>query len=196
MDDAALAQRAATKKLNDTLAAGQKAIAQTSALDPEANRTSAEMLRQIAASATPTAGSSASQKAAIALIASQMQIQAARLDAVLIEQLVKIQRDNADIVLLSASLSNQFTALANSIEQEVPPEARAVLQKDRETTAMTMKSLGAQAQKLKAVVDSAKSEIAEHESQALVLEKKSNELKQQSVAAGPIKGLTLILQSQ
>ena len=45
MDDAALAQRAATKKLNDTLAAGQKAIAQTSALDPEANRTSAEMLR-------------------------------------------------------------------------------------------------------------------------------------------------------
>ena len=196
MDDAALAQRAATKKLNDTLAAGQKAIAQTSALDPEANRTSAEMLRQIAASATPTAGSSASQKAAIALIASQMQIQAARLDAVLIEQLVKIQRNNADIVLLSASLSNQFTALANSIEQEVPPEARAVLQKDRETTAMTMKSLGAQAQKLKAVVDSAKSEIAEHESQALVLEKKSNELKQQSVAAGPIKGLTLILQSQ
>ena len=196
MDDAALAQRAATKKLNDTLAAGQKAIAQTSALDPEANRTSAEMLRQIAASATPTAGSSASQKAAIALIASQMQIQAARLDAVLIEQLVKIQRNNADIVLLSASLSNQFTALANSIEQEVPPEARAVLQKDRETTAMTMKSLGAQAQKLKAVVDSAKSEIAEHESQALVLEKKSNELKQQSVAAGPIKGLTLTIQSQ
>ena len=196
MDDAALAQRAATKKLNDTLAAGQKAIAQTSALDPEANRTSAEMLRQIAASATPTAGSSASQKAAIALIASQMQIQAARLDAVLIEQLVKIQRNNADIVLLSASLSNQFTALANSIEKEVPPEARAVLQKDRETTAMTMKSLGAQAQKLKAVVDSAKSEIAEHESQALVLEKKSNELKQQSVAAGPIKGLTLTIQSQ
>ena len=196
MDDAALAQRAATKKLNDTLAAGQKAIAQTSALDPEANRTSAEMLRQIAASATPTAGSSASQKAAIALIASQMQIQAARLDAVLIEQLVKVQRNNADIVLLSASLSNQFTALANSIEQEVPPEARAVLQKDRETTAMTMKSLGAQAQKLKAVVDSAKSEIAEHESQALVLEKKSNELKQQSVAAGPIKGLTLTIQSQ
>ena len=196
MDDAALAQRAATKKLNDTLAAGQKAIAQTSALDPEANRTSAEMLRKIAASATPTAGSSASQKAAIALIASQMQIQAARLDAVLIEQLVKIQRNNADIVLLSASLSNQFTALANSIEQEVPPEARAVLQKDRETTAMTMKSLGAQAQKLKAVVDSAKSEIAEHESQALVLEKKSNELKQQSVAAGPIKGLTLTIQSQ
>ena len=196
MDDAALAQRAATKKLNDTLAAGQKAIAQTSALDPEANRTSAEMLRQIAASATPTAGSSASQKAAIALIASQMQIQAARLDAVLIEQLVKVQRNNADIVLLSASLSNQFTALANSIEQEVPPEARAVLQKDRETTALTMKSLGAQAQKLKAVVDSAKSEIAEHESQALVLEKKSNELKQQSVAAGPIKGLTLTIQSQ
>ena len=196
MDDAALAQRAATKKLNDTLAAGQKAIAQTSALDPEANRTSAEMLRKIAASATPTAGSSASQKAAIALIASQMQIQAARLDAVLIEQLVKIQRNNADIVLLSASLSNQFTALANSIEKEVPPEARAVLQKDRETTAMTMKSLGAQAQKLKAVVDSAKSEIAEHESQALVLEKKSNELKQQSVAAGPIKGLTLTIQSQ
>ena len=196
MDDAALAQRAATKKLNDTLAAGQKAIAQTSALDPEANRTSAEMLRQIAASATPTAGSSASQKAAIALIASQMQIQAARLDAVLIEQLVKIQRNNADIVLLSASLSNQFTALANSIEKEVPPEAHAVLQKDRETTAMTMKSLGAQAQKLKAVVDSAKSEIAEHESQALVLEKKSNELKQQSVAAGPIKGLTLTIQSQ
>lgn len=70
-----------------------------------------------------------------------------------------------------------------------------MLQKDRETTAMTMKSLGAQAQKLKAVVDSAKSEIAEHESQALVLEK-SNELKQQSVAAGPIKGLTLTIQSQ
>ena len=84
MDDAALAQRAATKKLNDTLAAGQKAIAQTSALDPEANRTSAEMLRKIAASATPTAGSSANQKAAIALIASQIQIQASRLDAVLI----------------------------------------------------------------------------------------------------------------
>lgn len=196
MDEAALAQREAAKKLKDTVTASQKAMAEVSAIDPAGNRASAEKLRSIAASATPTAGSMASQKAAMAMIGSQLLVQAARLDAAAIEQIEKAQRTDADDTIFLASLSHQFQMLSKSSVVEVPPEARAMLEQDRQAGEMAVTAISAQSDKLKSVVDSANSTIAAHEKNALELEKKAGELKQQAAAAGPIGGFQLTVQSQ
>ena len=196
VDDAALTQREATKKFHTTVAAAEKAMASVSAHDPEANRTSAESLRQVAASATPAAGSSAAQKSSLSLIASQLQIQAARLDTVAIETLEKTRRLNADNTLVSSSLSLQFQALEKSTTMQVPPEAREVLEKDRAASEIVIKALAAQSEKQKEAVDQTASTIAENQSKALELEKQAHELKQQAIATGPIGGLKLTIQSQ
>ena len=196
VDDAALTQREATKKFHTTVAAAEKAMASVSAHDPEANRTSAESLRQVASSATPAAGSSAAQKSSLSLIASQLQIQAARLDSVAIEALEKTRRLNADNTLVSSSLSLQFQALEKSTTMQVPPEAREVLEKDRAASEMVIKALAAQSEKQKEAVDQTASTIAENESKALELEKQAHDLKQQAIATGPIGGLKLTIQSQ
>ena len=196
VDDAALTQREATKKFHTTIAAAEKAMASVSAHDPEANRTSAESLRQVAASATPAAGSSAAQKSSLSLIASQLQIQAARLDSVAIEALEKTRRLNADNVLVASSLSLQFQALEKSTTMQVPPEAREVLEKDRAASEIVIKALAAQSEKQKEAVDQTASTIAENQSKALELEKQAHELKQQAIATGPIGGLKLTIESQ
>ena len=196
VDDAALTQREATKKFHTTIAAAEKAMASVSAHDPEANRTSAESLRQVAASATPAAGSSAAQKSSLSLIASQLQIQAARLDSVAIEALEKTRRLNADNTLVSSSLSLQFQALEKSTTMQVPPEAREVLEKDRAASEIVIKALAAQSEKQKEAVDQTASTIAENESKALELEKQAHDLKQQAIATGPIGGLKLTIESQ
>jgi hypothetical protein len=153
-------------------------------------------LRQVAASATPAAGSSAAQKSSLSLIASQLQIQAARLDSVAIEALEKTRRLNADNTLVSSSLSLQFQALEKSTTMQVPPEAREVLEKDRAASEMVIKALAAQSEKQKEAVDQTASTIAENESKALELEKQAHDLKQQAIATGPIGGLKLTIQSQ
>jgi hypothetical protein len=196
VDDAALSQREATKKFHTTVAAAEKAMASVSAHDPEANRTSAESLRQVAASATPAAGSSAAQKSSLSLIASQLQIQAARLDTVAIETLEKTRRLNADNVLVASSLSLQFQALEKSTTMQVPPEAREVLEKDRAASEIVIKALAAQSEKQKEAVDQTASTIAENQSKALELEKQAHDLKQQAIATGPIGGLKLTIESQ
>ena len=196
VDDAALTQREATKKFHTTIAAAEKAMASVSAHDPEANRTSAESLRQVAASATPAAGSSAAQKSSLSLIASQLQIQAARLDSVAIETLEKTRRLNADNTLVSSSLSLQFQALEKSTTMQVPPEAREVLEKDRAASEIVIKALAAQSEKQKEAVDQTASTIAENQSKALELEKQAHDLKQQAIATGPIGGLKLTIESQ
>ena len=196
VDDAALTQREATKKFHTTVAAAEKAMASVSAHDPEANRTSAESLRQVASSATPAAGSSAAQKSSLSLIASQLQIQAARLDSVAIETLEKTRRLNADNTLVSSSLSLQFQALEKSTTMQVPPEAREVLEKDRAASEIVIKALAAQSEKQKEAVDQTASTIAENQSKALELEKQAHELKQQAIATGPIGGLKLTIESQ
>ena len=196
VDDAALTQREATKKFHATVAAAEKAMASVSAHDPEANRTSAESLRQVAASATPAAGSTAAQKSSLSLIASQLQIQAARLDSVAIEKLEKTRRLNADNVLVASSLSLQFQALEKSTTMQVPPEAREVLEKDRAASEIVIKALAAQSEKQKEAVDQTASTIAENQSKALELEKQAHDLKQQAIATGPIGGLKLTIESQ
>ena len=196
VDDAALTQREATKKFHTTVAAAEKAMASVSAHDPEANRTSAESLRQVASSATPAAGSSAAQKSSLSLIASQLQIQAARLDTVAIEKLEKTRRLNADNVLVASSLSLQFQALEKSTTMQVPPEAREVLEKDRAASEIVIKALAAQSEKQKEAVDQTASTIAENQSKALELEKQAHDLKQQAIATGPIGGLKLTIESQ
>ena len=196
VDDAALTQREATKKFHTTVAAAEKAMASVSAHDPEANRTSAESLRQVASSATPAAGSSAAQISSLSLIASQLQIQAARLDTVAIEKLEKTRRLNADNVLVSSSLSLQFQALEKSTTMQVPPEAREVLEKDRAASEIVIKALAAQSEKQKEAVDQTASTIAENQSKALELEKQAHDLKQQAIATGPIGGLKLTIESQ
>ncbi len=196
VDDAALTQREATKKFHTTVAAAEKAMASVSAHDPEANRTSAESLRQVAASATPAAGSTAAQKSSLSLIASQLQIQAARLDSVAIEKLEKTRRLNADNVLVASSLSLQFQALEKSTTMQVPPEAREVLEKDRAASEIVIKALAAQSEKQKEAVDQTASTIAENERKALELEKQAHDLKQQAIATGPIGGLKLTIESQ
>ena len=196
VDDAALTQREATKKFHTTVAAAEKAMASVSAHDPEANRTSAQSLRQVAASATPAAGSTAAQKSSLSLIASQLQIQAARLDTVAIENLEKTRRLNADNTLVSSSLSLQFQALEKSTTMQVPPEAREVLEKDRAASEIVIKALAAQSEKQKEAVDQTASTIAENERKALELEKQAHDLKQQAITTGPIGGLKLTIESQ
>lgn len=196
VDDAALTQREATKKFHTTVAAAEKAMASVSAHDPEANRTSAQSLRQVAASATPAAGSTAAQKSSLSLIASQLQIQAARLDTVAIENLEKTRRLNADNVLVSSSLSLQFQALEKSTTMQVPPEAREVLEKDRAASEIVIKALAVQSEKQKEAVDQTASTIAENERKALELEKQAHDLKQQAITTGPIGGLKLTIESQ
>ena len=196
VDDAALTQREATKKFHTTVAAAEKAMASVSAHDPEANRTSAQSLRQVAASATPAAGSTAAQKSSLSLIASQLQIQAARLDTVAIENLEKTRRLNADNVLVASSLSLQFQALEKSTTMQVPPEAREVLEKDRAASEIVIKALAVQSEKQKEAVDQTASTIAENERKALELEKQAHDLKQQAITTGPIGGLKLTIESQ
>ena len=196
MDDAAIAQRAGANKIKTTVAAAQKVLAGVSGIDPQTNRSNAEAIRQVAASATATPGSSPSQKAAMALIASQLQLQAAQLDAVAIAQLEQMQRMNADNIHLCASLNQQFQTLSKSADIGFPAEARDVLQKDHDQSAMTAKFLAGAAQKLKVLVDEAESAISKHNSNALVLEKQAGELKQKAVAAGAIAGLKLTVDSQ
>jgi len=196
MDDAAIAQRAGANKIKTTVAAAQKVLAGVSGIDPQTNRSNAEAIRQVAASATATPGSSPSQKAAMALIASQLQLQAAQLDAVAIAQLEQMQRMNADNIHLCASLNQQFQTLSKGADIGFPAEARDVLQKDHDQSAMTATFLAGAAQKLKALVDEAESAISKHNSNALVLEKQAGELKQKAVAAGAIAGLKLTVDSQ
>ena len=196
MDDAAIAQRAGANKIKTTVAAAQKVLAGVSGIDPQTNRSNAEAIRQVAASATATPGSSPSQKAAMALIASQLQLQAAQLDAVAIAQLEQMQRMNADNIHLCASLNQQFQTLSKSADIGFPAEARDVLQKDHDQSAMTATVLAGAAQKLKVLMDEAESAISKHNSNALVLEKQAGELKQKAVAAGAIAGLKLTVDSQ
>ena len=196
MDDAAIAQRAGANKIKTTLAAAQKALAGVSGIDPETNRSNAEAIRQVAASATATPGSSPSQKAAMALIASQLQLQAAQLDAVAIAQLEQMQRMNADNIHLCASLNQQFQTLSKNADIGFPAEARDVLQKDHAQSTMAATVLSGAAEKLKALVDEAELAISKHNSNALVLEKQAGELKQKAVAAGALAGLKLTVDSQ
>ena len=196
MDDAAIAQRAGANKIKTTVAAAQKALAGVSGIDPQTNRSNAETIRQVAASATATPGSSPSQKAAMALIASQLQLQAAQLDAVAIAQLEQMQRMNADNIHLCASLNQQFQTLSKSADIGFPAEARDVLQKDHDQSAMAATVLTGAAEKLKALVDEAESAISKHNSNALELEKQAGDLKQKAVAAGAIAGLKLTVDSQ
>ena len=196
MDDAAIAQRAGANKMKTTLAAAQKALAGVSGIDPETNRSNAEAIRQVAASATATPGSSPSQKAAMALIASQLQLQAAQLDAVAIAQLEQMQRMNADNIHLCASLNQQFQTLSKSADIGFPAEARDVLQKDHAQSTMAATVLSGAAEKLKALVDEAELAISKHNSNALELEKQAGDLKQKAVAAGAIAGLKLTVDSQ
>ena len=196
MDDAAIAQRASANKIKSTVAAAQKALAGASGIDPQTNRSSAEAIRQVASSATATAGSLPSQKSAMALIAAQLQLQAAQLDAVVIEQLEQVQRLNADNIHLCASLHEQFQLLAKSADVGFPVEAREELQKDHTKSSMTATALTSSSEKLQAIVDEAQANIATHNSNALALEKQSDELKQKAVAAGVIAGFQLTVDSQ
>ena len=196
MDDAAIAQRASANKIKSTVAAAQKALAGASGIDPQTNRSSAEAIRQVALSATATAGSLPSQKSAMALIAAQLQLQAAQLDAVVIEQLEQVQRLNADNIHLCASLHEQFQLLAKSADVGFPVEAREELQKDHTKSSMTATALTSSSEKLQAIVDEAQANIATHNSNALALEKQSDELKQKAVAADVIAGFQLTVDSQ
>ena len=196
MDDATLAQRQADKKINDTMVAGQKAMAEVSTMDPEVNRTCAQSLRTIAASGTVASGASSSQKAAMSLIASQLYMQAALLDAAMIEPLVQVQRNEADNVILFGSLSKQFKLLAKTSIQEVPAESRDILKKDFDASAQTIAVLTAQTEKLKVIIDEAKSNIAKHERDAMQLEKQASALQQKAATAGPIDGFKLTVESQ
>ena len=196
MDEAAIAQRASANKIKSTVAAAQKALAGASGIDPQTNRSSAEAIRQVALSATATAGSLPSQKSAMALIAAQLQLQAAQLDAVVIEQLEQVQRLNADNIHLCASLHEQFQLLAKSADVGFPVEAREELQKDHTKSSMTATALTSSAEKLQAIVDEAQANIATYNSNALTLEKQSDELKKKAVAAGVIDGFQLTVDSQ
>ncbi|MSR34530.1 MAG: hypothetical protein EXS12_07025 [Phycisphaerales bacterium] len=196
MDDATLAQRQSDKKINETIAAGQKAMVEVSTVDPDVNRTCAESLRKVAASATAPSGATPNQKATLALIAFNLHMQAAQLDYAMIELLEKVQRTEADHAMLFSSFNQQFAVLAKTVIQEVPAEAREVLQKDQDASAMTMTVLSEQTTKLKDVVDAATSTSDQHKSKALELEKQANMLKQKAIAAGPIDGLKLTVESQ
>jgi hypothetical protein len=196
IDEAAQGQRDAARKLKEVSNASAKAIAEVSAIDPAANRAGAESLRKVAASATAPQGAMPSQKAALSLIASQLQIQAARLDAAAIEQIEAPQRTAADEAVTLASLAGQFEALQHSIVVAIPPEARQMLDKDRAAGEATIAALSAQSDKLHGIVEQAQQTIQNHEREALELEKKAGELRQKASIAGPIEGYQVTVESQ
>ena len=196
IDEATLTQQQAAKKINETIAAANKALAEITTSDPEATRASAESLRRIAASATSSSGASANSKAALALVAVQLQMQAALLDSALIEPLEQVVITESDNAMMFTSLHKHFVVLAKSAIQEVPAEAREVLQKDHDASAMNITVLSAQSTKLKATIDTAQESISANQDNAIALEKQANVLKQKAAAAGPIGGFPMTVESQ
>lgn len=110
-------------KLKQSIDKASKLMAEAAVVDPEANRKTAEALRGAAASTSAPAGATASQKAAFAMVASQLQREAGRLDAIAAERAVSEQRRLA--LALRAAISNaEQLAFLQGVAGKESSEAR------------------------------------------------------------------------
>lgn len=94
-------QLAASKKFDEALSKARRALAEVAVADPAANRTSAEALRSAARSMSSPPGATQGQQSALAMASAQLLREAARLDAVAIEQLQAKQRSATDQIVSS-----------------------------------------------------------------------------------------------
>ena len=100
-------------KLKQTIDKASKLMAEASAADPEGNRKTAEALRGAAGSATAPAGATASQKAAFAMVSSQLQREAGRLDMVAAERAVSEMRRLTMSIRTAAAAAQQLAFLSD-----------------------------------------------------------------------------------
>ena len=100
-------------KLKQTIDKASKLMAEASVADPEGNRKTAEALRSAAGSATAPAGATASQKAAFAMVSSQLQREAGRLDMVAAERAVSEMRRLTMSIRTAAAAAQQLAFLSD-----------------------------------------------------------------------------------
>lgn len=115
-------QLAASKKFDQALANARKVLAEVAVADPAANRTSAEALRSAAKSMSSPPGATQGQQSALAMTSAHLLREAARLDAVAIEQLQAKQRSAADQIVSALqgarSLKQLQGAMPSSDEEQ------------------------------------------------------------------------------
>ena len=92
-------QLAASQKFDEALSKARRVLAEVAVADPAANRASAEALRSAATSMSSPPGATQGQQSALAMTSAQLLREAARLDAVAIEQLQAKQRSAADQIV-------------------------------------------------------------------------------------------------
>jgi hypothetical protein len=92
-------QLAASRKFDQALSNARKVLAEVAVADPAANRTSAEALRSAAKGMSSPPGATQGQQSALAMTSAALLREAARLDAVAIEQLQAKQRSAADQIV-------------------------------------------------------------------------------------------------
>ena len=114
-------------KLKQTIDKASKLMAEAAVEDPEGNRTTAEALRSAAGSASAPAGATASQKAAFAMVSSQLQREAGRLDMVAAERAVS-QMHHLTMSIRTAASAAQQLAFLSDMAGKGSSEAREQIQ--------------------------------------------------------------------
>ncbi|MFZ4722114.1 MAG: hypothetical protein ACOYMI_03075 [Phycisphaerales bacterium] len=129
-------QLAASKKFDEALSKARKVLADVAVADPAANRTSAEALRSAAKSMSNPPGSTQGQQAALALTSAQLLREAARLDAVAIEQLQSKQRSAADQIVSALQGARSLKQLQGAMPSGDDEQAQTLQKAIDDATAL------------------------------------------------------------
>jgi hypothetical protein len=119
-------QRAAAAKYEQALTSARKVLAEVAVADAAANRASADSLRSTAASCRAPSDSLPGQKAAFALTSAQLLREAARLDAVAIEQVQARQRAAADQLVSALQSARSLKQLQGAMPSADDEQARTL----------------------------------------------------------------------
>lgn len=172
-------------KLKQTIDKASKLMAEAAVEDPEGNRKTAEALRSAAGSATAPAGASASQKAAFAMVSSQLQREAGRLDMVAAERAVS-EMHRLTMSIRTATAAAQQLAFLSDMAGKGSSEAREQIQALIDAKKGEISSLEDAITKLTEASDTLGSTTTNKSTDAKAKELEANGLRSKAVAKAGI----------
>jgi len=173
----------ANAKLMKVAATASRLIAESTVVEKNATRTSVEALRAAAASASAPNGSTTIQKAAFAMLASQLQREAGRLDAIALERAVIEQHRLATLVRSCIVTADQLSFLQR-IAGKSSDQARVEILALIDSSTRDVAAVESAMTQLQEQYEVAQATTTRSTDQAKALELEAGALRQTPAAAG------------